>query len=287
MKKAKDILLPLIKIILGCALFGLGFGMFLIPSDLNAGGLSGLSMVLVHFIGHGSVGTITALLNLPLFIIGGFKIGKKFLIGSLIGMVLSSTAIDLFTMLPAPQVDPLMGAIYGGAICGVGLGMVFSTGASTGGSDIIVRLLKKRWQHVPIGTINTIFDACVAILTGVVFMDISRALYSGIAIFLCGQIIDAVVYRFDYSKVALIITKEHQAVAGKISHELDRGVTYLQGEGYYSHQEFKVILTAVKRHQIASLKQLVVDVDPNAFIIVQEAHQVLGDGFSRYSKDGL
>lgn len=287
MKKAKDILLPLIKIILGCALFGLGFGMFLIPSDLNAGGLSGLSMVLVHFIGHGSVGTITALLNLPLFIIGGFKIGKKFLIGSLIGMVLSSTAIDLFTMLPAPQVDPLMGAIYGGAICGVGLGMVFATGASTGGSDIIVRLLKKRWQHVPIGTINTVFDACVAILTGVVFMDISRALYSGIAIFLCGQIIDAVVYRFDYSKVALIITKEHQAVAGKISHELDRGVTYLQGEGYYSHQEFKVILTAVKRHQIASLKQLVVDVDPNAFIIVQEAHQVLGDGFSRYSKDGL
>lgn len=287
MKKVKDILLPLIKIILGCALFGLGFGMFLIPSDLNAGGLSGLSMVLVHFIGHGSVGTITALLNLPLFIIGGFKIGKKFLIGSLIGMVLSSTAIDLFTMLPAPQVDPLMGAIYGGAICGVGLGMVFATGASTGGSDIIVRLLKKRWQHVPIGTINTVFDACVAILTGVVFMDISRALYSGIAIFLCGQIIDAVVYRFDYSKVALIITKEHQAVAGKISHELDRGVTYLQGEGYYSHQEFKVILTAVKRHQIASLKQLVVDVDPNAFIIVQEAHQVLGDGFSRYSKDGL
>ena len=287
MKKAGKVLLPLIKIILGCALFGLGFGMFLIPSDLNAGGLSGLSMVLVHLIGRGSVGTLTALLNLPLFIIGGFKIGKKFLIGSLIGMVLSSIAIDLFTMLPAPQVDPLMGAIYGGAICGVGLGMVFATGASTGGSDIIVRLLKKRWQHVPIGVINTLFDACVAILTGLVFKDVSRALYSGIAIFLCGQIIDAVVYRFDYSKVALIITKEHQPVADKINAELDRGVTYLQGEGYYSHQEFKVILTAVKRHQIANLKQLVVDVDPNAFIIVQEAHQVLGDGFSRYSKDGL
>lgn len=287
MKKAGKVLLPLIKIILGCALFGLGFGMFLIPSDLNAGGLSGLSMVLVHFIGRGSVGTLTALLNLPLFIVGGFKIGKKFLIGSLIGMVLSSTAIDLFTMLPAPQVDPLMGAIYGGAICGVGLGMVFVTGASTGGSDIIVRLLKKRWQHVPIGVINTLFDACVAVLTGLVFKDVSRALYSGIAIFLCGQIIDAVVYRFDYSKVALIITKEHQPVADKINAELDRGVTYLQGEGYYSHQEFKVILTAVKRHQIANLKQLVVEVDPNAFIIVQEAHQVLGDGFSRYSKDGL
>ena len=273
--------------VFGSAVFALGFAVFLEPNDLNAGGITGLSMVIVRFANHGSVGTFTALLNLPLFIIGGFKIGKKFLVGSLFGMALCSIAIDLFAMLPAPRVDPLMGAIYGGAICGVGLGIVFATGASTGGSDIIVRLLKKRWQHIPIGTINTIFDACVAILTGIVFRDVSRALYSGIAIFLCGRVIDAVVYRFDYSKVALIITKEHEDVAAKISTELDRGVTYLHGEGYYSHQEFKVILTAVKRHQIAFLKQLVVQIDPDAFIIVQEAHQVLGDGFSRYSKDAL
>ena len=104
---------------------------------------------------------------------------------------------------------------------------------------------------------------------------------------MCGQVIDAVVYRFDYSKVALIITKEHEKVVEAISNELDRGATFLQGEGTYSHQEYKVILSAVKRHQIATLKQLVVEIDPNAFIIVQEAHQVLGDGFARYTKDSL
>lgn len=289
MNKPNRPLLDIAKIIIGCALFGLGFSVFLSPSGLNAGGISGLAMIIVRFAKFGSAGTLTILINLPLFIIGGLKIGKKFMIGSLIGMALSSVAIDLFALIPSPaNLDPLMGAIYGGAICGVGLGMVFTTGSSTGGSDIIVRLLKKRWQHVPIGVINICFDLTVAVLTGIVpVLDISRTLYSGIAIFLCGKIIDAVVYSFDYSKVALIISKHHEEVVTAISEKLDRGATYLHGEGSYSHQDFKVILTAVKRHQIADLKRMVVEIDPNAFIIVQEAHQVLGDGFSRYSKDSL
>ena len=165
--------------------------------------------------------------------------------------------------------------------------VVFAQGASTGGSDIIVRLLKLKWKHVPIGSISMGFDLVVALLTGIVFHDISRTLYSGVAIFICGQVIDAVVYRFDYSKVALIISSQHAKIADAVSKKLDRGVTYLYGEGYYSGAEKKVVLTAVKKAQIAELKQLVVDIDPDAFIIVQEAHQVLGDGFSRYSKDAL
>ena len=288
MKRAKQLIWDIIKITLGCGLFGIGFSVFLIPGGLNVGGISGFAMVLQHLIGYGSVGTITLLINLPLFLIGGFRIGKKFFFGSLLGMALSSVSIDLCALLPHPNnLDPLMCAIYGGVICGVGLGMVFTTGSSTGGSDIIVRLLKKRWQHVPIGVINTCFDLVVAVLTGVVFRDISRTLYSGITIFLCGKVIDAVVYSFDFTKVALIITPQHEKVVEAISRELDRGATYLHGEGSYSQQQYKVILTAVKRHQIANLKHLVVEIDPNAFIIVQEAHQVLGDGFSRYSKDSL
>ena len=172
-------------------------------------------------------------------------------------------------------------------MCGGGLGMVFASGYSTGGSDIIVRLLKCKWQNVPIGVINTVFDIAVAALTGVIFNDISKALYSFIAIFITGQIIDAVVYRFDYSKVALIITKEYDAVARQIGEKLNRGATFLRGEGAYTGTETRVILTAVKKQQLAELKALVVEIDPQAFIIVQEAHQVLGDGFSRYTKDAL
>ena len=277
----------ILRISVGCVIFALGFDLFLDPNNLNAGGLSGLAMLLVRLIGVGSVGTVTILMNLPLFVIGGMKIGKKFFVGSLIGMVVSSVALDVLTLLPIPKVDPLLAALYGGVICGLGLGMVFTTGGSTGGSDIIVRLLKLKMRHVPIGTINIVFDLTVAALTGIAFQDISRTLYSGVAIFVCGQVVDAVVYRFDYSKVALIITREHEAVADVIGKKLDRGATYLYGEGSYSGEARKVVLTAVKRQQVPDLKRLVVEIDPDAFIIVQEAHQVLGDGFSRYTKDSL
>ena len=287
MKDGLKTLVWLGKITLGSAMFALAFAVFLDPNELNAGGVSGIAQILVHWLGLGSVGTLTALINLPLFALGGMKIGRRFFFGSLTGMATSSLLLDLFAMIPAPQVEPLLACVYGGALCGMGLGIVFSTGASTGGSDIVVRLLKLKLRHVPIGIINICFDAAVIALTGLAFQDITKALYSGIAIFLSGQIIDAVVYRFDYSKVALIISREHEAIAEVIGKKLDRGATFLHGEGSYSHQEVKVVLTAVKKQQVSDLKRLVSEIDPNAFIIVQEAHQVLGDGFSKYSKDEL
>jgi uncharacterized membrane-anchored protein YitT (DUF2179 family) len=281
------VVVTVLKILLGCVLFSLGFNLFLIPNGLNAGGISGLAMLFVHVTGVGSIGLVTAVANLPLFALGGLKVGKKFAIGSLLGLILSSTLIDLMAVIPAPDTEPLVGAIYGGVLCGLGMGIVFSQGASTGGSDIIVRLLKLRWQNVPIGMINMFFDLTVVTLTGLVYRDISTALYSGVVIYLTGQVIDAVVYRFDYSKVVLIISKDHQNIAQSITSVLERGVTYLDGEGYYTGTKTKVVLTAVKKQQMAELKRLVVEIDPDAFIIVQEAHQVLGDGFSRYSKDSL
>ncbi len=287
MKKVWQSAVWIFKICVGCVLFGLGFNMFLSPNDLNAGGISGLAMILSHITGFASVGTITMAVNLPLFALAGIKIGKKFFVGSLVGMLACSVALDALAWVPVPQVDPLLAAVYGGAICGLGLGVVFAAGASTGGSDIIVRLLKRKMQHVPIGVINICFDLTVGALTGLAFQNVAPALYSGAAIFITGQVIDAVVYRFDYSKVVLIISDAHEQIVQIISRELDRGATYLSGEGTYSHAEKKVILTVVKKQQISELKRLVVEVDENAFIVVQEAHQVLGEGFGRYSNDSL
>ena len=287
MKKCVKYGLSFIKVLVGCTVFALGFNLFLSPHGMNAGGISGLSMVLVHLLGVGTVGTVTAIINLPLFAIGGMKIGKKFFVGSLVGMIVLSTVIDLCARIPAPETEPLVAALYGGVLCGFGLGVVFATGNSTGGSDIIVRLLKLRYRNVPIGTINICLDLLVAVLTGLVFQDITLTLYSGVAIFITGKVVDAVVYRFDYSKVALIISPEYEKIAHEIGIKLDRGATYLHGEGSYSHTPTKVVLAAVKKQQVTELKELVTAIDPNAFIIVQEAHQVLGDGFSRYSKDSL
>ena len=273
--------------VLGSVIFALGFSLFLSPNDMSAGGISGLALIFVELTGLGSIGMLSILINLPLFILGGIKLGKRFFAGSLLGMVLSSVLIDLFAMIPMPQMEPLISVLYGGTICGFGLGIVFISGTSTGGSDILVRLLKLRYRNVPIGQISMCFDAMVVVLTGLVFHDVTKALYTCITVFLCSQVIDAVVYRFDYSKVALIITSEHQAIADAIGIKLDRGATFLHAEGSYTHRDMKVVLAAVKKQQVAELKELVMEIDPNAFVIVQEAHQVLGDGFSRYSKDSL
>ena len=273
--------------VLGSAVFAVGFAFFLMPGDMNAGGISGLAQVISHLLGFGSVGALSILINLPLFILGGMKIGKRFFAGSLLGMVLSSLLIDALDGLLVLELEPLVAVLYGGVLCGLGLGMVFVCGTSTGGSDILIRLLKLKYRNVPIGQISMYFDAAVVILTGIVFRDVTKALYTGIAVFVTSQVIDAVVYRFDYSKVALIISKEYEEIARQIGIRLDRGATFLHGEGSYHHNPTKVVLAAVKKQQVAELKELVTAIDPNAFIIVQEAHQVLGDGFSKYSKDSL
>ena len=287
MKKIGATLLYILKIAIGCAMFSLGFNLLLAPNHMNAGGLSGLAMIVVKLLNFGSVGTLTALLNLPLFLLAGLKIGKKFFVGSLIGTAFNALFIDLFALIPAPETEPLVGALYGGVICGAGLGLVFMTGASTGGSDIAVRLIKYRYQNVPIGTITIVFDGAVVLLTALAFGDISVALYSGIACFVSGQVVDAVVYRFDYSRVALIVTKKHEEMALEIERQLDRGATFLHGEGSYTREPIMVVFVAVKRQQVTDLKRIAAEVDPAAFVVVQEAHQVLGDGFSKYSKDAL
>ena len=274
-------------VVLGCAVFSLGFDLFLAPHEINCGGLSGLAQVLVEWFGLGTVGQVTALINVPLFILGGKKIGKRFFFGSFVGMMAMSGFLDLFTAIPVPQTEPLLGSLYGGLISGVGMGLVFLSGVSSGGSDSIVRLIKRRHRNVPIGRISLCLDVAVALLTGIVFEDFSKTLYSGVTLYVSSMIIDGVIYRFDYSKVALIISGKYEKIAQAITQKLGRGVTLLDGAGYYSRKETQVVLSAIKRQQVAELKELVVAIDPDAFIILQEAHQVLGDGFGHYSEDEL
>lgn len=287
MKKLMNKFGWIVTTILGSAIFALGFDLFLLSNELNTGGVSGLSMIIRELIGFGSVGTIQILINLPLFLLGGIKIGKKFFFGSLLGMLSFSLFIDLFSAIPAPQTEVLLGVLYGGVLCGFGAGLVFASGASTGGTDIVVRLLKLRFRDVPVGQICLCIDLVVAALTGIVFGDVAKTLYTGITVFITSRVVDAVIYRFDYSKVVLIITAKYEEVARQIGEKLRKGTTFLYGQGAYSGKDTKVVLTAVKRQQMAELKELVTDIDSDAFIIVQEAHQVLGDGFARYSKDSL
>ena len=287
MKKIAENLRWILMIALGCAVFALGFDLFLEPNGLSAGGISGIALIIIHLAPITTVGIATALINFPLFFFGGKKIGMCFFIGTIFGTFFFSLFLDLFAMLPVPQTEPLVAAIYGGAICGAGIGIVFIQNASTGGSDIVIRLLKMKYRNLPIGTISLAFDFVVCAATGIVFGNASNMLYSLIAVFVTSKLLDAVVYKFDFSRVAYIISSEHKRIADAINYDLRRGVTYLYAQGYYTGNDTKVILCAVKQGQLADLKDLVVRLDPNAFIIVQDAHQVLGDGFARHSEDAL
>ena len=291
MKKLWDKFGWVLMTTVGSFIFGAGYAIFLGPNELNAGGISGLSAVIVQLINPNGtipflkVGILTMLINLPLFALGGLKIGKKFFFGSLLGLVLSSVAMDNIHF--AVHVEPLLAALYGGIIVGAGIGVVFLAGTSTGGSDIVVRLVKLKAKNMNVGQIAMMFDIIVVILTGLVFGDISNALYTGVSVYLAGKVMDAVVYGFDYSKTAMIITKEYEKMPAAIDAKLGRGSTYLYSQGTYSGQDSKVVLVAIYPKQIAELKDLVMEIDPTAFVILQDAHQVLGDGFSKHSKDSL
>ena len=291
MKKIWNQMGWIVMTIFGSVIFGASYALFLSPAGLNAGGISGLAAVIVELINHDgkiaflSIGLLTIAFNLPLFAIGGVKIGKRFFFGSLLGLSVSSLVMDNLHF--AIVVDPLLAAIYGGVIAGLGVGIVFYAGASTGGADIVVRLVKLKARNMNIGQIAMAFDAIVVALTGLVFNNISNALYTGITVFLCGKVMDMVVYGFDNSKIAMIVTSEYEKVAQEVSAKLDRGATYLYSQGSYTHQDSKMVLVAVSPKQVAELKDLVVRIDPNAFVIIQHAHQVLGDGFIRHDENSL
>ena len=274
-------------IALGCALFSLGFDLFLQPNQINVGGVSGIGQLLTHLTGFGSVALWSVLINVPLFLVSIRGVGKKFFVGSLCGMLLSNLFLSLFERIPAPVTEPLLATLYGGLLTGLGLGLVFVAGASTGGVDIVARLLRPSFPNFPIGRIMLAIDIVTVTLTGVVFGDINKALYSAVTLYVCSMVLDGVVYGLDYSVVALVISAQHQTICQEITSKLDRGVTILRGQGYYSGQDKRVILCAIKKRQVAELKELVMGIDPTAFVILQEAHQVVGEGFKRYSKNDL
>lgn len=288
MKQTKsEMLRNILMIFFGSTLFALGFDLFLEPSGINCGGVSGIAMLVVYAAQSKwlTVGILSAMINIPLFFFGYRQIGKYFFFGSMFGMLISSVGFDLFAkLLPVVPMDPLVAAIFGGVSVGVGLGVVFLAGASTGGTDIVARLLKLKFRNFPIGKIMLCMDLMIAVATGIVYQQFTNTLYSIITLYLSSVMLDKVVYGFDYAKVALIISDKYEEISTAIDGRLDRGVTLLQGQGFYKRSDKYVLLSAVKKKQLAQLKELVMTIDPNAFIILQDAQQVLGDGFKRYDR---
>ncbi len=275
-----------LKILIGSALYAAGFQFFLYPNAIATGGVTGVAMIINYFSGF-PVGVMTLIINVPLFIFSWKRFGLGFILASLAGTVLSSVMVDLFAMIPLEVThEPLLGAIYGGIIKGLGLGIVYHTGATTGGVDIVAKFLRRKYQHINFSTFILGLDTAVIVAFAVLFRRYDSAMYAIICMFIASKVIDLVLYGAVNSKVCYIITDKSEEIKDGIVNDLHRGVTFLHGEGAWSGQAKHVILCVIKQSQIVELKHLVGAVDDRAFVIVSDSREVFGNGFSYLGDEG-
>ncbi len=274
-------------ITLGAALHAVGFNWCYAPNNIAFGGITGVAQIVNALLPWAPVGVVAILLNIPLFLLGWKLLGGKLLVGTLYAMLASSVFIDLLAPLPWQPMEPMLACLCGGVLLGLSLGLVFQQGATTGGTDLMARLLKLKLAWLPMGRLVLAIDLVVIVATAVVFKSLESALYGLTALYVSSLVMDGVLYGTDSAKVAYIISDKHREISDAIVHDLDRGVTILHGQGGYSGAEKQVLMCAIKQRQIVSLKRLVKETDPAAFLIVCDAHEVLGDGFRQYSKNDL
>ena len=275
-------------ITLASVLYALSFDWFYAPNQLGFGGLTALGMILNHLSPAIPIGTSVLVLNIPIFLLGWKFLGGHTLVSSLFAMTATSLLVDLFAALYAfPAMDPMLASIFGGVTLGASLGIIFAKGATTGGTDLIARLLKLPFAWLPMGKLMLAVDLTMLLAVSAVFRSLESAMYGIIALYITTAVMDQVLYGLDRSKVAYIVTTNPRPMAAEIDRQLDRGVTYLHGEGSFSGQDKLVLMCAFKQRQIVPLKALVHVLDPEAFLIVCDAHEVLGQGFRRYQKNSL
>ncbi len=286
-RTAKQLVKNYIWIVLGCALYALSFDWCFAPNHIGFGGVTGVAQIINHFFPQLTIGVLVIALNVPLFLLGWKLFGTYMLVSSITAMALGSVFIDLFAaVIPFPPMeDTLLACIVGGALLGLSLGIIFLQGATTGGTEIVAKLLKLKFAWLPMGKLLLAADLVVVALVALVFHNVGTALYGVVGIYLSTAVMDKVLYGLDTSKVAYIISDKPDEIARFILHDLDRSITYLQGEGGYSGAPKKVIMCAFKQRQIVGIKEAVRTIDPAAFMIVADAHEVLGEGFGSYHSD--
>ena len=279
----RNVLTQYLIITASCALYAVGFNWMFDPNHISVGGFTGLGQIINYLLPGLPIGTIVIILNVPLFVLGWRFIGKDFLFSSVYATAVSSLMIDgLAAVHTFKPMEPILACLYGGVIIGVSCGIMLREGATTGGTELAARLLKLKLESLSIGTLCLAIDILVTVTYALIFRDLTRALYGMISLSLISVSIDKVVYGPNAAKVAYIISDCHEELTHRLL-ELDRGVTLLQGKGAYSGKDKQVILCACARTQIIPVKRAVQEIDPDAFVIVCDAHEILGEGFGVYA----
>ena len=266
--------------ILGSFVISIGISLFLLPNQLSSGGIAGIGTI-IYYLLKIPMGTTIILLNIPLFLISILKIGKSFFVKSLIGTISLSTFIDCLDKFKPLTQDRFLACIYGGIIIGVGTAIILKVNSSTGGTDMVTYIAKKYKPSIRTGNIIVIIDIIIVTLNMFFFREIEIGLYSGIAIYLMGKIIDILFEGIDFTKLIFIVSKKSEEIAEKIGKSIERGTTGIYGIGMYTNEEILILMCAVTRRDVSKVTEIAKKIDKNSFIIITNSREVLGQGFKR------
>lgn len=280
-KKTKKWLIDIPLIILGALVYSAGINCFTAPNGIAPGGVGGLATVLSYLSGYRlSIGILFGIMNIPLVIAGFMKLGKSMMLRTLIAVLITTAATDFFSQFfPKYEGDRIIAAVFGGVFIGAGLGLVYLRDGTTGGTDIINKLIQKAKPYLSLGFIMMITDATVVIISILAFGNLESGLYAIIAIFVSSRVMDRLLYGGKEGKAILIFSEKSEEIGQAILNKTPRGATFLEGKGVYSGEDKNVICCAVHKNEYVKLKRLVHEIDPNAFIITATANEILGKGF--------
>lgn len=274
----------LLLIMLGSFIYSISISLVLSPNNLAPGGISGISIIINYMTGF-PIGVMSFILNLPLLIVSFFKFGKKFFFSTIYAIFMASLFTDTLANFSPLTNDFILAAIVGAGLNGVGLGIIFKCGSTSGGTDIIVRLLKIKFPHIGAGILLICIDMFVVVSSGIVFKNIEAALYAAVCVILAGIVMDKVLYGTDEAKLVYIISDQSHDIISALLTNLDIGVTSLSGKGAYSNTPKNIVLCAMKKQNLPKVQALIRDIDSNAFLIVSSATEIMGEGFkSHYSQ---
>ncbi len=262
-------------------IYAVAVSLFLDPNQLAPGGITGIAVIL-SFLTVIPTGMWYLIMNIPVMILGLWKLGWKVIVSTLYSILLISWFTDLIAVIPPVTTDPLAAAIAGAALQAISLAAIFRAGATTGGTDIIVKVLRLRYKHIKTGVLLFILDLVVVVSSGIVFRNFNIALYAMIVVVLTSYIIDVVLYGRDGAKMVYIISDCPETITKRILEELDVGVTYINGQGAYSMKDKKVILCVIRKPVYPKVEEIVKEEDPEAFLIVTDATEIYGEGYKSY-----
>ncbi len=280
MKKLLTLLYDYVIITLGCLLFALGLTVFIYPNNISPGGVSGISALINHYFDFVPIGVCIVAINLPLVVVGFLKFRFSFIIKTAYAVLVSSTMIDVLSnVLPKFGVERLLSSLAAGVFVGTGLGVIMLKGGTTGGTDIIAKLVNLKFEFLSLGRLVLAVDAIIVSLSAYVYRDFESLLYSLLFLFVSAVVIDKLIYGANVGKIVYIITDSHKEVTNEIYSQLGRGVTYINSVGSYTGKSQNMLMCVVRGYEVSKLIKIAKLIDSKAFLVVSDAGEILGQGF--------